>query len=124
MKKLTISHTILYTKGHYQKGDNMWEDLKVTLGMDGYQPFTKHNVITIITNQLERSGERVSLSDLIHALPEREMHRRWFTDDEFDTYDCILDFILLKLMNLKVDRFDNVEADVHKFDNIKADMKL
>jgi len=46
--KFILSHTVLYAKGWYKKTNDIWEDLKAILVLDGYQPDTKANILGIL----------------------------------------------------------------------------
>lgn len=55
-----LSHLTLYAKNWYKRSDNIWEDLKIILEMDGYSPYTNGDVYSIIVNNFEKFEARES----------------------------------------------------------------
>lgn len=51
--KFKLSHLALYAKGWYNRSDNIWEDLKKILCLDGYTPFTNGDVYSIILGKVQ-----------------------------------------------------------------------
>ena len=57
MTKTTVfplSHTVLYAKNWYKRTEDVFEDLKKILELDGYSPFTNGDVFSILVNNVER----------------------------------------------------------------------
>lgn len=52
MKEFHLNHVALYTKGHYAKNEDIWEDIKACLRADDYTPETKENVLAIVTRNV------------------------------------------------------------------------
>jgi len=48
-----LSHLVLYAKGWYKQTDNVFEDLKKILELDGYTPFSNGDVYKIIASAFE-----------------------------------------------------------------------
>lgn len=59
-KIFPLTHLVLYSKGWYKHSDNIWDDLKIILDMDGYTPFTKGDVYNIILNNFDKFDSRES----------------------------------------------------------------
>ena len=53
--KFTLLHTMLYAKDWYKRSDNIWEDLKVMLTLDGYSVdlMDKRDIVSVILNQCQ-----------------------------------------------------------------------
>lgn len=49
-KKFKLLHTILYAKDWYKRSNNIWDDLKIILTLDGYngELMTKTDIVSII----------------------------------------------------------------------------
>jgi hypothetical protein len=52
--KFPLSNVVLYAKGWYPHTENVWEDLKKVLELDGYTPFTNNDIYYILTGAWER----------------------------------------------------------------------
>jgi len=53
MEKFTLTNTVLYAKGWYLQTDDLIEDLKKILELDGYTAFIKNDVYNIILHRVE-----------------------------------------------------------------------
>jgi hypothetical protein len=54
-----LSHVTLYSRGWYNRTDNVWEDLMEILKLDGYTPFTYNDVYNILIGAFQKiEGER------------------------------------------------------------------
>ncbi len=48
-----LKNVCLYAKNHYQKSDNIWEDLKKMLELDDYITFNSNDIYQIIRNEVQ-----------------------------------------------------------------------
>lgn len=72
-KIFPLTHLVLYSKGWYKQTDNIWDDLKIILEMDGYTPFSNGDVYNIILNNFDRFDSRESeLSQVLTGIHPRE----------------------------------------------------
>lgn len=53
MKKYKLSNVVLYSKNWYYKSDDIIEDLKAILELDGFCPQTKNDVYSILLSSIE-----------------------------------------------------------------------
>ena len=53
MEKYALSNVVLYSKNWYLKTDNIIEDLKAILELDGYCPQTRNDVYSILLKSIE-----------------------------------------------------------------------
>lgn len=70
---MKLKHVILYSKGWYKRTDNVWNDLKNILVLDGYTPVTNSDIFKIIINNLPDNYPSFDPKRLIFAI---------------DPYDC------------------------------------
>lgn len=87
MEKFKLQHTVLYSKGWYKKYNskgkrkNIWDDLRLTLEMDGYigtfigdsPEQLKNRIAYLLVNQLERlpiTGQVRTLTNFFESIKE------------------------------------------------------
>ena len=69
----TLSHTVLYAKGWYKASEDIFEDLKKILELDGYMPFTKGDVINILLLEAEDfEHQAFNLREIIIGIHPKE----------------------------------------------------
>lgn len=54
--KFKLTNVVLYAKGWYKRTDNVWDDLIKILELDGFQPFNKWDVYSIILTAVQKSN--------------------------------------------------------------------
>lgn len=64
--KFPLTNIVLYAKGWYKRTDNVFDDLKKILKLDGYTPFTNSDVMSIIVNNFDKFD--IPASSLIQVL--------------------------------------------------------
>lgn len=93
-KKIPLSYTILYAKGWYEKSDNLIEDLKETLRLDDYTPFSKNDVLSILIRNYQEYSKK-ELIDIISTIhPDNVWKVSYPGDKEWDLYDAVVYYIL------------------------------
>jgi len=118
-KQWPMKHVALYAKGWYisEKGSTVWDDLKAILVLDGYTPFTKHDVFNIILGSFENTKPvRDPVRYIIHhASPTECWKVGYYTNDhtwlknaaehpDYVYHDAVLHAMLSSLRNLSVDQ--------------------
>lgn len=107
MDKFKLSHVVLYSKGWYCKTDDIWEDLKHILKLDGYTPFNKSDVFNIIVRQYQEHLFNGRLTDfLIDISPNQIWKSNYFTknysfaksEDNLPEYDYMT-AVMYKIMS-------------------------
>lgn len=92
MKKFKLSHLVLYSKGWYERTDDVWEDLKKILALDDYTPFTKSDVYTIIAISLEKAEFDYRFNDLRQVLDGIHPLNCWKYGYYTNTCDWVKDY--------------------------------
>lgn len=59
-KVFPLSNVVLYAKGWYKTTDDVWEDLKKILILDGYSPYHNCDVYSILMSTFEKFDVRGS----------------------------------------------------------------
>jgi hypothetical protein len=72
-EKSTLQHTVLYAKHWYKRGQDIWKDIKICLGKDGYSGYplmSNGDCINILLRQLQRvDNKRVyELTNVLFAI--------------------------------------------------------
>lgn len=73
-KLFPLSHLMLYTRGWYKQTEDLFEDLKLVLELDGYQPDTKQNIMFIIVNCYGKYID-IDLVDFLNDIQESQSFR-------------------------------------------------
>lgn len=83
-KIFPLTHLVLYSKGWYKHSDNIWDDLKIILEMDGYTPFTKGDVYNIILNNFDKFDSRESeLRQVITGIHPSECWKHGYYTNQY-----------------------------------------
>src|ERR1017187_6087391 len=51
-------HVALYAKLHYQRSDNVWNDVMICLKADGYEPYSHGDVLGILTRNMAKLNDK------------------------------------------------------------------
>ena len=128
MQKIMISHTVLYSKGWYKKG-NIWKDLIKTLECDGYTPFDKGDILGILMSSFDKLNPEKyfrRINEIVSGISPKECWRKgyytkdckWLEDSEelpeYDYYEAVARYILSCFTEIHVSEFERTEPD---FDN-------
>lgn len=113
MEKFGLGHVALYAKGHYQRGENLWEDLKKCLTADDYsgEGFDKYDVVNLLIIHGERIPFHGSSPRARHMIvdiaPENCWRRGYYTKDarwikdenlpEYDYWEAVARFYLSEI---------------------------
>ncbi len=94
-EKCNLSHTILYSKGWYNKTNDVIEDLKRILCYDDFQPCDKNDIISILISSYEKSID----IRLINLISEIHPENCWkigyhYEDGKYDYYTAVIYKIL------------------------------
>jgi len=112
--KFKLTNVVLYAKGWYKHTDDVYEDLKKILELDGYTPFSNQDVYEIICSRLSEmnwhSCKLKSVLDGIHpsntwkyGYYTQSTDHRLCTDinrESLPVYDMQLAFIYYALFTL------------------------
>ena len=127
MKKIELSHVVLYSKGWYKQTD-LVEDMKKCLTADGYsgELFTKDDVIKLLLNNIEGIDDsRVGLSDFYNAIQEENCWNYGYCTDKnfrgvstvkYESYDADTAVILWCLSILRFTKVENYVIVKPNFD--------
>jgi len=115
---MNLKHVALYSKHWYKRTDDVWGDLIKCLEADDYQPQTKYDVLSIITNNVaplfKQWGIEHYTMDLISSIsPHNCWKHGYYTKDHrwaverwpelasktYDYYEATLWYFLSKLSN-------------------------
>jgi len=84
--KFKLSHTVLYSKGWYNKTDDIMEDLKKSLILDGYSDMIdSKNVVSIMINRF--NDLNFSLYDILSTISEDNCYRVGYYTNSHDWVD-------------------------------------
>lgn len=127
-----LSHTVLYSKGWYQRGD-LWKDLQKLLEADGYTMWesvpNKHRIANLIVRQSERleNVRAFSLSEFFSGIQDENIWKRGYytntnagsiiTKEDLATYDyceAVVRYCLSVFGDLKNDQWKKQLPDYEK----------
>lgn len=135
--KFKLTNVVLYAKGWYLQTDDIFEDLKKILELDGYTPFTKYDVYSILLSNVQ-SSNLYRWTELKEVMNGIHPHNCWkvgyYTkentpfgkkDKDYDKlpeYDIVTAFVYYTLSNLR--NLDNTQwyvkmPQVHKYPRAK-----
>lgn len=127
-KVWTLSHTVLYAKGWYKKSEDVFEDLKKILDIDGYTPFTKGDVLNILLSKAERFDHQAfDLRAMVIGLHPKEIWKasyytednNWITNGKnlprYDYETAVVYYVLSTLRNLTTCQWNVVTPKYAKF---------
>lgn len=60
---MKLKHVALYTKGWYQRTDDIWADIQACLVGDDYTPFTKQDILDIVIRNVTPLFSNYTVSD-------------------------------------------------------------
>jgi hypothetical protein len=125
-----LKNVALYAKHHYVRSDDIIADLTKCLNADGYTPFGKHDICTIITNSCENIFMPKRLSNFIEDISPENCSRFGYyckesrfigyydKREDLPSYDIIMATIHYMLSNL-------AHTEISKLGDIgKADPKV
>jgi len=111
MKKVELSHTVLYCKGWYKITDHI-EDLKKTLLADGYTVFSKRDIMLSLVARIEDSEHhRISAFDVLNALNMKATRRKMFVEEPFTYEDLVIDYCIELMLSLDNKQWNIKEPD-------------
>lgn len=123
--KFKLTNVVLYAKGWYLKTDDVFEDLKKILELDGYSPFTKYDVYSILLNNVQSSNlyRWTELKEVLNGIHPNNCWRfGYYTkynipffitykdNENTPEYDMLTAFVYYTLSNLR--NLDNKQWDV------------
>ncbi len=124
----TLSHTVLYAKGWYKASEDIFEDLKKILELDGYTPFTNGDVFSILVNNVERFDYReFELKQVLAGIHPKECWKvsyytnehTWIKDFEkrpkYDYETAIVYYILSTLQFLETANWTPITPKFTKY---------
>lgn len=103
MKRLELTHTVLYFKGWYKTTGDIIEDLKLTLQADGYMPSNKNDVmLSLVARMEDAEHHRMSAFDVLNALKMKRFRRVMFEkeNDSFSYEDLVIDYMAELMVGL------------------------
>lgn len=120
MKATQLGHTVLYAKGWYRKSDNRYDDLRATLGADGYSTefFTDKDIVRCLLYMFEKckfDSASCELSNFVMSV---------IGDSEEETYDKIIVQILSKFRFLGKNDWNHGAPDYNKVLPLSGDQTL
>ena len=130
-----LKNVALYTKGHYCKEGNVWDNIKLCLEADDYQPFENLDIINIIIRHvaplIKREIADYTLDLLTNIQPElcwrvgyMTKDHKWAKDytNEYDYHTAVLHYFLSKLQGMSIDEL-GWDRDVKHELNVKPLIK-
>lgn len=115
-----LHHVALYAKLHYERSENIWEDIKACLRADDFEPRTKGDVLDIIVRRVAKLHETKDIEHYTLRLiddisPSGCWRRGYYTNDypfkmkgdilpEYDYYEAVLRTHLSILMGMTIDQ--------------------
>lgn len=134
-EKFTLNHVVLYAKSHYQR-NNIWDDLKIALEMDGYLGVfegdnfaqIKNRITHLILSQFQRlpvTGYGQSITAFYEGInPHNCWKHGYYTkgcflrnNEELPDYDmdeAAVKYCLSYFCHLTLDDFNYSKADYTK----------
>lgn len=125
-KPFPLGHFTLYAKGWYENTEDIFEDLKKVLRLDGYSPLTKNDVTSIIVNRYSEYFN-VELSDFLSSIQDSEIWKHGYstkTNDYHGISEKVYDYqtaIVYKIMSEV--RFSNATYAKFVIPNYKGELK-
>lgn len=115
--KFELTNVVLYARGWYLITDNIWNDLKKILVLDGYTPFTDLDVYSILLNKVQNCGIHrwPELREvLIGITPENCWKCGYYTKDhtwvesevEYDVKTAFLHYVISNLRFIESEKWD------------------
>lgn len=82
-KVFPLSNVVLYAKGWYKTSDDVWDDLKKILVLDGYTPNNNSDVYSILAERFEKFEIRNSeLREVLYGIhPDQCWKVGYYTKD-------------------------------------------
>lgn len=123
---MNLKHVALYTKFHYEHGDDVWDDITKCLQADDYTPDSKGDILSIIINNvapLFKMEIHYYTLEIIEALDRLNCWKfGYYTQDHkwavnkwpelqlkvYDYQEAVLWFFLSKLQRSKVSELDGL----------------
>lgn len=110
--KFRLTNVVLYAKGWYLITDNIWDDLKKILELDGYTPYTNSDVYSILLSAVQESKiyRWAELKEVMIGIHPNECWKvgyyikgnNWIKNsDNLPEYDMPTAFIKYVLSNLR-----------------------
>lgn len=112
--KFKLTHVTLYAKGWYTHSDDVVSDLIRVLNLDGYSPFDKRDVLSILLSQYQKSFN-VDLVDFVSSINSHNCWKvgyytkncEWVKDHqdlpEYDMYTAVIYTIISGLRFLSTE---------------------
>lgn len=122
---MKLKHLLLYSKGWYRQSGNFFNDLKIVLQLDDYEPYSNNDVLAIILNNLPSIRE----FDLSVVIPAIRPYNCWkfgyvikgdyFLGDEqyaveYDYDTAILKYILSNIAHLEKSHYGDLPKPNYK----------
>lgn len=130
MKKINLTHVVLYSKGFYHYSDSIWEDMKKCLSLDNYngEYMSNNDILYVIIENLDilRFKSKVSTINLLSGIhPSNTDKFGYITNSslfkkegvvypDYNYEEAILKYCLSVFRYLKKDEWDLGRPD---FDN-------
>lgn len=125
--KFKLTNVVLYAKGWYKKTDDIWEDLRKILELDGYAPYDKMDIYNILLSATQNSDicHWTELKKVLNAIhPQNCWKYGYFVKDnagwaskpasELPEYDMPTAFVYYVLSNLRFMERTNWESAMPK----------
>lgn len=108
-KPFPLGHLCLYAKGWYKSSGNLFEDLMKVLELDGYTPFHKSDVLSIVLHRYNETMD-VDLVDFLNDVQESTCHRVGYCPEEgkFDLQEAYMMKVLSDIRFLEFRQWEYV----------------
>ena len=123
-----LSHTVLYAKNWYKRTEDIFEDLKKILELDGYSAFNKRDVFQILVNKAENfDHHELKLRQVLEGIHPKVCWKvGYYTNEctwikDFETYPeynyitAVVYYILSILSSLETGRWCDVTPKFTKY---------
>jgi hypothetical protein len=99
---INLTNTILYAKGWYKKSDNIIEDLKKILELDGYTPFNKNDIYSILLGRIEKhTANWATTREILSGIHPKNCWKVGYEFENEKDYDMCMAFIYYIISNLR-----------------------